>query len=152
MYGALAKQGHPVCHQLHFLQMAAEKISKAYFWRSGKAPRKSHAGFAQFIRTLPSSTQSVERERVAQVLGFSSYNAFKSWANRGLPIAYDLEKLAPALAMDGVNTEYPWPSSSPANTPVDHDFAVGRLLAENSEGRQFLRFLGRAIQNFASYA
>ena len=33
----LRRAGVHECHMLHYLQMAAEKISKAYLWRSGTA-------------------------------------------------------------------------------------------------------------------
>ena len=44
--------GRRTCHSLHHLQMVTEKIAKAYFWRSGSPPPKSHAGFVQFLRFL----------------------------------------------------------------------------------------------------
>lgn len=34
----LRQHGTLPCHQLHYLQMVAEKLGKAYFWRTGHAP------------------------------------------------------------------------------------------------------------------
>ena len=35
----LRRTGADECHLLHYLQMATEKLSKAYLWRSGHAPQ-----------------------------------------------------------------------------------------------------------------
>ena len=48
----LRRAGVPECHMLHYLQMAAEKISKAYLWRSGTAPPRSHIGLMPFLQAL----------------------------------------------------------------------------------------------------
>ena len=45
IFKQLRKLGAHPCHLLHYLQMATEKISKAYLWRSGKVPPKAHTGF-----------------------------------------------------------------------------------------------------------
>jgi hypothetical protein len=49
IFKQLRKLGAQPCHLLHYLQMTTEKISKAYFWRSGKVPPKSHTGFVLFF-------------------------------------------------------------------------------------------------------
>jgi hypothetical protein len=45
--------GVPTCHRLHYLQMACEKLAKAYRLRDTKAAVDDlvsrHAGFAKFI-------------------------------------------------------------------------------------------------------
>ena len=38
---AIRRQGAAPCHHLHYLQMVTEKLSKAYFWRSGLHPKKA---------------------------------------------------------------------------------------------------------------
>src|SRR5208283_5496445 len=48
----LRRAGIPECHLLHYLQMATEKLSKAYLWRSGHAPPRTHVGFVRFLRAL----------------------------------------------------------------------------------------------------
>lgn len=47
MFVVCRSNGLPRCHSLHFLQMATEKLAKAYFWRSGNPPPKSHSGFVK---------------------------------------------------------------------------------------------------------
>ena len=56
------------CHLLHYVQTATEKLSKAYLWRSGHAPPKSHTGFVRFLRAL--LDRRSELDRIANVLGF----------------------------------------------------------------------------------
>lgn len=94
------------CDSLHYLQMATEKIAKAYFWRSGSPPPRSHAGFAQFLRFL-GQTRSNVRERVARLFTFNRFTDFQNWIRTVLPIAYDLERLAPALANNGPVSRMP---------------------------------------------
>jgi len=48
----LRKKDYNPCHQLHYLQMVTEKLGKAYFWRTGQAPPKSHASFLRFVQAL----------------------------------------------------------------------------------------------------
>ena len=67
----LRRRGANPCHQLHYLQMVAEKLGKAYFWRSGRPPRKSHASFVRFIQALDDRPEP-DRTRIAEFLGFSS--------------------------------------------------------------------------------
>src|SRR5205809_447099 len=48
----LRRRGVHECHVLHYLQMAAEKIAKAYLWRTGRAPLRSHVGLMPFLQAL----------------------------------------------------------------------------------------------------
>ena len=43
-------KGADACHQIHYLQMATEKLAKAYFWRAGKPLKKQHDFFVKFLR------------------------------------------------------------------------------------------------------
>src|SRR5437879_6229404 len=90
----LRRAGAPACHQLHYLQMVTEKLGKAYFWRSGRPPPKSHAGFVQFMRFLGGVRQS-ERQQIADAFAFGRFEDFQKWVRAVLPLAYDLERLAP---------------------------------------------------------
>jgi hypothetical protein len=82
----LRGQGIAQCHSLHFLQMVTEKIAKAYFWRSGSPPPRSHSGFVQFLRFLGHVRQS-ERERLANLFSFGRFTDFQLpllWAESSL--------------------------------------------------------------------
>ena len=147
----LRRQDVNPCHQLHYLQMVTEKISKAYFWKRGKAPPKSHAGFVQFLRFL-GGARSSERQRISDLFGFGRFADFQNWIRTVLPLAYDLERLAPALAQDnGPNTEYPWPRDAPAFIPATFEFDVWKRLSETGSGRRLLQIIDVAVEKFPVY-
>jgi hypothetical protein len=147
----LRREGYPECHQLHYLQMATEKLAKAYFWRSGSPPPRNHAGFVQFLRFLGGIPRS-ERASLIAAVQFKSFESFQGWLRAALGFGRRLEILSPALASDGENLEYPWPHHLPARNPVRHKFALWDDLSRTPGGRQFLRFVGSAIENFPAYA
>ena len=147
----LRRQGAAPCHQLHYLQMVTEKLGKAYFWRSGSAPPKSHVSFVRFLQALDNRTHT-EVDRIAGLLGFGSANQFESWISTITPLAYDLERIAPALAGDnGPNPEYPWPRRAPTHTPTSYDFQIWKALTETGRGRQFLKVIDTAVEQFPGY-
>ena len=143
-------QGIAQCHSLHYLQMVTEKLAKAYFWRSGSPPPRSHAGFVQFLRFLGHIRQH-DRERIAGLFSFNRFTDFQNWIRAHLPIAYDLERLAPDLASDGPNPEYPWPHAEPRTAPVNHNFAVWASLT-SGQGRDLMRVIRIAVSRFPEYA
>jgi len=131
--------------------MATEKLAKAYFWRSGSPPPKNHAGFVQFLRSL-GGVQQANRQQVANALAFKSFGDLQNWIQAVLPLAYDLERIAPALANNGPNPEYPWPHNAPTDTPVRSRFAVWDQLAQTGRGRQLIQVIEFAIDRFPVYA
>jgi len=138
------------CHSLHFLQMATEKLAKAYFWRSGSAPPRRHAGFVQFLRLLGQIRRN-DRGRIANLFAFTRFDDFQSWIYTAQSIAYNLECLAPALANNGPNPEYPWPHDRPEFAPANHNFAVWASLRV-SRGRHLMRVIEVAVNRFPEYA
>jgi hypothetical protein len=139
------------CHQLHYLQMVTEKLGKAFFWRAGKAPPKSHAGLVQFMRYLGQARRH-ERQKIADCLSFGRFKDLQRWLPSVLPLAYELERLAPDLAQDGPNPEYPWPQDAPAHFPADFEFNVLKELTETGRGRQLLQVIELAITRFSAIA
>lgn len=138
------------CHSLHYLQMVTEKIAKAYFWRSGYPPPKDHASFVQFLRFLGQIRQS-DRERIANLFTFRRFSDFQNWIRAVLPIAYELERLAPALAKNGPNPEYPWPHERPGFAPANHKFEIWASLT-SGQGRDLMRVVHIAVDRFPEYA
>lgn len=135
------------CHLLHYLQMATEKLSKAYLWRSGHAPPKSHTGFVRFLRALMTRPDG-ELDNIASGLGFKSQAELLVWVRGALPLAYALQNMAPAEANDGPNPEYPWPHENPTQTPVGHSFPLWAQLCNSGQGRKLLSFIQIAIRQF----
>jgi hypothetical protein len=148
----LRDTGVSACHQLHYLQMATEKLAKAYFWRTGSPPWKSHVGLRQFLLRLATARTS-ERQRIVEALAFKRFDDFQAWNRAIAPLAYGLERLAPALAQcDGPNPEYPWPHSAPTQAPVDYEFQVWKDLTETGRGRQLQQVIADAMRRFPTYA
>lgn len=143
----LKSRGAAACHQLHYLQMVTEKIGKAYFWRSGTPPPKSHASFVQFMRFL-GSVQTAGRQQVADIFAFGRFDDLQNWIRTALPLAYALERLAPALAQDGPNPEYPWPRNTPRFAPATFEFDVWSQLTSTGRGRQLLQMVEVVVKNF----
>lgn len=143
-------QGVAQCHTLHYLQMVTEKIAKAYLWRSGSPPPQSHSGFVQFLRFL-GQTRPDDRERIANLFTFKRFTDLQSWIRSVLPLAYDLERLAPALANNGPNPEYPWPHAQPEYAPAGHNFAIWSSLM-SGKGRDLMRIIRIAVDRFEDYA
>ncbi len=130
----------PACHALHYLQMATELLGKAHAWKSG--PRtNTHRAFVGFLRSLATN-------RTAQnQLGYAGKN--ENWRHlirKSVPLAENIEDLAPALALDGPNPEYPWPRADPQTAPVEHSFPVWKELQGAANGQNFLYLVGRLFK------
>jgi hypothetical protein len=130
--------------------MATEKLSKAYLWRSGHAPPKSHTGFVRFLRAL--LDRRAELDRIAPVLGFHRREDLDTWVRSVQLLAYSLQNVAPAEASNGPNPEYPWPYEAPAHCPIDHTFALWEQLTNTGRGRKLIVFIERAVACFDQYA
>ena len=131
--------------------MVTEKLGRAYFWRSGVPPPTSHAGFVQFMRFL-GSVRSPDRRHLADVFSFARFEDLQNWVRIVLPLAYALERLAPALAHDGPNPEYPWPRTAPAFAPVTFEFDIWTQLTKTGRGRQLMQVIDTAVENFPDFA
>jgi hypothetical protein len=138
------------CHLLHYLQMATEKLSKAYLWRSGHPPPKSHTGFVRFLRAL--LDRRADLDRIANVLGFRRRDDLDNWVRSVQALAYSLQNIAPAEAGNGPNPEYPWPHEAPVHCPVGHTFTLWNELTNTGQGRKLMEFVAHAIARFEKYA
>lgn len=92
-----------------------------------------------------------DRDRIANLFTFRRFTDFQNWIRAVLPIAYDLERLAPALANNGPNPEYPWPHAQPQYAPGNHNFAIWSSLA-SGKGRDLMRIIHIAVNRFPEYA
>ncbi len=130
----------PPCHALHYLQMATELLGKAHAWKHGPM-KKTHHAFVGFLRSLATNRQA------QQQLGYQGKN--ESWEHtirKSVSLAQAIEAMAPALAGDGPNPEYPWPPGNPSTTPAEHTFGIWQDLVETAAGRQFLSLLKNLFQ------
>jgi hypothetical protein len=149
----LRRAGVQECHLLHYLQMATEKIGKAYLWRSGKAPPRSHVGLMRFLQALLSrGHERAEIQRIAEVFGYKRASQMAAWVKEVSGLAHQLQILAPDLANDGPNPEDPWPQANPTACPALHSFELWATLRDSEPGRRLLKFIQRAIDQFEKYA
>jgi hypothetical protein len=141
------------CHPLHYLQMAAEKLSKAYLWRIGTAPPRSHVGLMRFLQALLSRGHGRrELDRIAQIFEYARHEDMTAWVRQVAPLAHQLQNLTPDLAHDGPNPEYPWPHENPEHCPARHSFDLWRKLRDTELGRRLVKFIKRAIERFEQFA
>lgn len=124
------------CHKLHYLQMACEKIAKAYRLRDMgmtiEETESSHKAFSKFIEGHFKSP-SVKRQYAGRKELLRNTERFAR------SLAEDIEKLAPAIDREATpqNAEYPWEDSGKIICPCDHDFSrLSRL--DTPEGENFL--------------
>ena len=138
-------QAKPVCHRLHYLQMATEKLAKAYFTT---LPKK-HLGLMKLLAALATNARAVTP------LGFASLADLDAWVTSVAAVGDAVERLAPALAGAGPNAEYPWPPKAEITAPVDHPFQVeffARLAAQAASGRPpFLDIVERMTATLGSW-
>jgi hypothetical protein len=105
----------------------------------------------KFLQAL-NDRRDPDRTRIAELHGFGRSDDFESWISTITPLAYDLERLAPALAGDnGPNPEYPWPRTEPINAPVSFEFEVWKQLTDSGRGRQLLKVIDDAVLEFPKY-
>lgn len=134
----LRRREEPFCHQLHFLQMATEKLGQGFATApGGPQPPKVHRAFVGFLRSVKSSAQL----RQACLCGPGQVDAY---INSLLPLARLVEDLAPSNANDGPNPEYPWLGQTGIIAPVDYEFE--NLQFDARRMVNLLKFLDRCFQ------
>lgn len=110
-----------ICHELHYLQMATEKLAKAYISPQDDPPPQTHVGFVRLLQLVKQSPSMRDR------LGYGDdRRSFVAYIDSLLPLARRVEQLAPALAGSGEpNAEYPWADAATGNivAPAAFDFA-----------------------------
>ena len=139
-------QGVEECHRLHYLQMACEKIAKAYRLRDPVSfspdDLYSHVVFSKFIVIFLKSVPVRSRYRVQE----AKRRQMERYART---LALEIEKLAPAVDREQTpeNAEYPWIIGDTVFAPCLHRYPVSRLLGEQG-GRDILKLIEIAIQNY----
>jgi hypothetical protein len=87
------------CHRLLFLQMASEKLAKAVLIASHSTLgtiTQSHAAFVMFMRVAGNN------QKLQKALGMKKAQQ-RAQFKALLPLAYEVERLAPTLAQSGPN-------------------------------------------------
>lgn len=111
------------CHRLHYLQMETEKLAKAFLSRpdDDEPPAASHAVFVKFLRVIRG------RNDIRRLLGFSDPAMFRRFIDSLLPLAHQIQELAPSAAgVTRPNPEYPWrpTPTSAVVAPAEFEFPL----------------------------
>lgn len=127
-----------LCHRLHYLQMATEKMAKGFLCDpSGPdRPKNVHQAFSKFMRvarTIP---------RLSRVCGFPP-SQFKMYLESLTPLAAEIEALAPT-GPDHPNPEYPWEENGVVVVPVEYAFP--NLSLARPKMLKMLEFIGRCFE------
>ncbi len=116
----------PDCQQLHFLQMACEKLCKAYLCGQGVNPETLRGSHAYISGPLPiiAKQQFTQESRKVHV--------DRTWVIAALRVlARKIELLAPAVHEAGrqpTNCEYPWEGpDGMIHAPCEHKFGIDLL-------------------------
>ena len=134
----------PDCQQLHFLQMACEKLCKAYLCGQGVDPATLRSSHGYISNPLPIIAK--------QQFALESHKARvdRTWVIHALRVlARKIELLAPAMTDAGrhpSNCEYPWAGpDGTVRVPAEHNFGLD-LLHEKA-GRHLLKVLYTAADD-----
>ena len=134
------------CHRLHYLQMACEKIAKAYRLRDTRAftadDLYSHTVFSRFIQNFLKAEEVTSRYQAQDA-------KLKQVERYARSLAAEIEKLAPAVDRDltPANAEYPWTDGGTVSVPCRHRYALVPLLVAPA-GREFLKLIETAIADY----
>ena len=101
--------------------MTTEKLGKAFLIAGGNVPAKVHTSHKAFVRFLQVMAYNSDLQKQLRMTRRQLRAHIKSL----LPIAEEIEKLAPALAHNGPNAEYPWEMPTRAiHVPATYPFPV----------------------------
>jgi hypothetical protein len=134
------------CHALHYLQMACEKIAKAYRFRDSETAERrlltEHVAFSQFIESFYAAP-AMKRQYAGRE------SQLRSQRKLAANLAREIERLAPAVDREAfpVNTEYPWADGKVVVVPCEYTFPSLSLLRDGG-GRSFLKVLTVAMTDF----
>lgn len=138
----------PPCHRLLFLQMATEKLSKALLIAGHSKLEtmvQSHAAFVNFMRVVG------DNRKLQEALGMKKAQ-LRARFKQLLPLAYEIELLAPALARGGPNPEYPWKDASDSVfAPIDYAFPLIKQLQKTPQGTQLLKYIEIFLLRFEEF-
>lgn len=142
----LAKPSFPQCHALHYLQMATEKIAKAYRLRdtAGDVDElvKHHTGFVEFVNAFFRSP-AIRQEYNGQDA------ALRTLQKNAVLLAQEIENLAPAIDRQArpENAEYPWQRDDAVVAPCQFTFPNLGMLHQTG-GRAVMNLVERAFREF----
>jgi len=120
IYSELNKRRAPLCHRLHYLQMASEKLAKSFLcYGSHKPYKKTHYALVRFLKSTK------RRPAISRLLGYrNNHLAYCAYIDSLLDVTERVENLAPVGGNhDKLNPEYPWKDAfGKIQVPADYPF------------------------------
>lgn len=147
-----ANKNIPWSQALHVLQMATEKLAKAYRVQDKTTNLNkiltSHVGFEIFLEHFLKSPGMTVRSK-ERLLGTTNQRAVAAKTRELKLLAREVERLAPAVdrADHPANAEYPWWDGRTVVSPLDHHFQNLDFLFRRS-GQDFPAVVREAIKSF----
>lgn len=140
MFVHLNQSSYAECQQLHYLQMATEKLAKAFLCNPDNTPPKvTHVALTRFLK-LTKSRPDIRRQ-----LGYETKRAaFVSYIDGLIPFAEKIENLAPE-GLDKPNPEYPWKArTGEIIAPIDFKFQD--VLSRQIEMNKFKKLISNLLR------
>jgi hypothetical protein len=134
VFNMLIKKELPLCHQLHYLQMMTEKLSKGFLTPPGRGPyRNTHKAFVDFVRFTRGQAA------FQTVCNFPNRNQYHAYIDSLLPMANSIQELAPAGVENRPNPKYPWTQAGTVLAPQEYNFPT--LSLDYSKMIKIIRFV-----------
>ncbi len=123
----------PLCHSLHYLQMATEKLAKGFLTQPGGTRyARTHNALVKFMRV------SKTRPEFQAACRFKQSRQFTAYVDSLLSIAQKVEDLSPE-GEDHPNPEYPWEINGVIVIPSEYHFSD--MAIENPKMIKLLQFV-----------
>ena len=149
----MRREDVPECHPLHYLQMATEKLAKAFFLALGVPFSYNHSTFDIIFHHF-------NRRNTARILGWKDHKAFRAFVRGLRPLFRWVVELHPSVGrarsttalQTQPNVEYPWYSRGEGGAmiwraPAHHDFHAAANL-RSARGPQFMDLISRLLDRF----
>ncbi|MBV9849685.1 MAG: hypothetical protein JO250_08350 [Armatimonadetes bacterium] len=125
----------PLCHCLHYLQMATEKLAKGFLTQPGGARyRRTHDAFVNFLIIAKGSPD------LQKACGFTQRRVFAAYLDSLRDLAQDVENLSPE-GNDHPNPEYPWEQAGVVISPLAYPFSNLDLYQQSPKMAKLLKFI-----------
>jgi hypothetical protein len=139
-------------HRLQLLQMALEKVAKAFLYHAEPEGRYPH-------HVVVSALNRIRSHAIAEAAG-TNLKQFHRMLDSAKPILLQIEAVSPSVGFDGrgltreesertANVEYPWQrdenDSASWIAPVSHSFAIVHALRYDPRSYVAVRLLDRLI-------
>lgn len=109
----------PLCHKLHYLQMATEKLAKVFQCeKRNTPPPKTHLALLKMLKIIKG------RQEIQKQLEFKHKKSYKSYIDSLMSIAEQIQNLAPVGGdFEKLNQEYPWENPiGRVNCPAKYNY------------------------------